>query len=187
MARKLGQRAAAVLEFVQLHPAGVRAAEVDAALGTTGSARYLSRLVASGQLRKAGRGLYAVSDTSPSSDTSRSRNRTQSAKPDTSARSKPDTSAPPGWVLLAEIPDGDYLGLPRKALAFLDTLRGPRGRAEIVLDLLRREYRRTHAPVAPPVDRDNDDLAAARSVVASAFATASPGARKRGHTKGDIR
>lgn len=56
---KKSHRMMDVLRYVNAHPEGVRAKDVDEGLGITNARQYLSRLAADGLLDKHGRGLYA--------------------------------------------------------------------------------------------------------------------------------
>ncbi|MQA78095.1 MAG: AAA family ATPase [Streptosporangiales bacterium] len=60
----LGDRSAEVVAFVGKNPDGVRARDVEAALGDD-ARRYLARLVDAGRLRRASRGLYTPVPTVP--------------------------------------------------------------------------------------------------------------------------
>lgn len=66
MSAGLSDRSAEVIAFVSQHPEGVRASEVEQKLGAD-ARRYLARLVESGRLHRAKRGLYTPVPTVPMS------------------------------------------------------------------------------------------------------------------------
>lgn len=62
----LGDRSAEIVAFVGKHPEGVSASDVGTALDLKDARRYLSRLVDSGRLERAGRGTYTSVPSVPS-------------------------------------------------------------------------------------------------------------------------
>lgn len=104
----LGDRSTAVLRYVNAHPAGVRASDVDEALGTTDARTQLGRLHEAGRIHKPARGLYTpvASVASVASDEGDDPSFDEDATPATLATpSQRDATAP--LLPLADDPDDD--------------------------------------------------------------------------------